>query len=410
MKSVTKDVLYAGTWRLADGTKFTATPADLRNAVEQGNRMLAEGIPAPWCWEHDLTAYPVKLSENAWFARGYFGKTLGYSLGKTEYGECVEMRGECFDAQDADQFERVAKVSPMVVRDYTDDTGKVWPGLTICHVAATPKPIQRKQNPPRIEPAAVALSAKNRGRSYCLGQLTREKDMPNEVPKPNPKDGADSGDPDAKDKTNESSPGDEVTIDKELLDLFAQAGWMLGDGVRDVEDLKGRMKAGIAMGLTMQKPQDDSMTASAGGDQIGAASSGPMIMSDLSPALQKAVSGIVEGNRAKLLDRVETLFKTGRIDPKRRADLTNQVKAVALSLNHDGTLTETKLQIVIETLEAQPANSVWSPKDQGGHKLSDFHAPPAPEELNGVDEKKRLDAYTTSMEERMKARGHGVKK
>lgn len=330
-----KDVLYPGRRVLADGTVLDVTLADMHNAVRQGNAMLTRDIPAPWCWEHNYDAYPARLSAspNEWFSRGYFGKTLRYRMGRTEHGPCVLMKVGVFDAKDEEQAKR-QPVSPMLVWDYIDDAGKTWPGMTIAHVAATPKPIQREQGPYR--PATAALSGlRGRCSRYApLGGSTMDGDKGKKGNEP-----AESG-------------------FKETIDLLSQLGLSVGDKVTDLATLNIALSALVAAGVSAtSEPDADDLAAN--GANTAPAGAGPMVMSGLTTAQANAMKGVIEGNRKDLLKRVDVLFDSGRINKPIADKLRNSLKTATLSLMADGSVKLIRQTIEIEAYEALPPNAIW---------------------------------------------------
>lgn len=366
-----KDVLYPGTWVLADGRRITVTRGDLANGVRQGNAMLRENIPAPWCWEHDMEAEPAKFSgKNEWFAKGYFGKTLGFCLSQTKLGPCVSMRVGLFDPKDKNQLDRVEKVSPMILWDYVDSSGKTWPGMTIAHVACTPKPIQRNQEKFKaVNSAALSGLSARCSKFAMLGESKPERSNM------------------AKDKEGDGD-GDTKGFDKELIDLLGQAGLQLGDGVMTLDDLKGRLKALIASGVTTSAAADQDDGTGLPGDGTGPAGVGPMVMSGLPEAVVKSVAGILDAKRTELINRVGTLFDSGRINKPIADGLKNRIKAAVLSLGNDGQIYRNELLTEVAAYEKLPASATWqkTEKDKKPANLSDFREVPKPE-IAGDDEK-----------------------
>lgn len=179
LRTVVKDVLHTGVFRLPTGERWECRPEFLRAAVVNGNGMLASGhVAAPLIWEHDLTVDPVPLAvllsslddPRTWaagVARGTFGYAARYKL-ETVRGEPVALAAiRVHDDADLKQFEKTRFVSARVNFDHTDTNGRHWPGASIGHIAATPQPVQMKQRPVGW-PWGVMLSATLPGRrSRC---------------------------------------------------------------------------------------------------------------------------------------------------------------------------------------------------------------------------------------------------
>ena len=151
MPTVTKDVLYPGKYRLQDGTWVEYTAADCRHLGQRLKDMLADGLPVPACWAHQDLAKPMPLEKLAALKADNVKLTLGYAKeGGVTAESVVEAKLEVPDPADAAKLPAVRFVSPEVVRDFVDERGKLWPGLSISHIAVTSRPVQRDQRPFRL--------------------------------------------------------------------------------------------------------------------------------------------------------------------------------------------------------------------------------------------------------------------
>lgn len=148
MKPLRVPLLKPGRYRLSDGRTVAYTKDDAKHVCNQGNKQIAAGLKVPLSWMHDPDAEPQYLSntkdsqlhDEAWVAKGYFGDVVRYEMAPD--GAAIAIVN-VHTPKDADQFQRVGTVSPCLLNNWTDEKGVKWPGLTIMHVASTPKPIQR---------------------------------------------------------------------------------------------------------------------------------------------------------------------------------------------------------------------------------------------------------------------------
>jgi hypothetical protein len=326
-----KDVLTSGRYRLSDGRVVTYTAEHVRQAAENGNAMLSAGLRCPGCWEHDQEAEPTYLSQSnpmSHLARGYWGEPVRFE----DRGGVLWAELDVPDQADADQLAKVRTVSPRIDFDFVDERGKLWPGCSIGHIAATPKPVQRDQKPVMFSQSK--LNTKRR-ESHFLSQATRE--------------------------TGSLDP-------KKAAGLLAKLGIHLGDGLTDWNDFGARLEAAVATksGNTDSNDDDDLGDEGLGTTIEGGASettASPPVM--MSQTIQGRMNQLIGAERAELSRRVDRLQRTMRIDGPTHRKLKAAVSAANLSLSGTGQLQFDPLVARIEAYESLPekaALNVLKPK------------------------------------------------
>lgn len=164
-----KDVLYPGTYHLGDGRVVTYTRDDVVHMAQRTKDMVAAGLAIPVCWEHQDDAVPLSAAElrarRARFNLGFLAK------GRVSPGGFLEAVLDVPLADDAQRLPAVRFISPEIRRDWIDGSGRLWPGLSITHLAATARPVQHKQQPFRPVPA-TQLSLARLSLAAYLGDRT----------------------------------------------------------------------------------------------------------------------------------------------------------------------------------------------------------------------------------------------
>lgn len=401
MVTLWREVLKPGTYRLPGGRTVTFTRRDVRNAEATGGAMLEDGLGVPLVWEHQAAAVPVYLSDftpaspdwPADFARHTFGRVTGYRVNARG---ALEAKHEIPDPAEAERFKGLLGVSPRLDVDFVDERGKLWPGVTVSHVAATPKPVQRDLAPPTL---LSQTAGRGRSRSTVfLSFATREGS-------------AVAKDDDEKDDAElesdaELPPDDAAAADPEpaltpapmnlteLVGLLGQCGVMVGEGVADLNDLVSRLKAVVAMkaGGDSGTGDDYAATAGAGADAAGGTRPGggpPAVMMSHT----RLPARIVAGDRRELARRADELFRTGRVDGATHRRLLAEAKAVDLSYTPAGEIAPHKLVHQLEAYEGLPAGCANALTGAGGKAaaLSQTRAAARPAELAGPNSPEAIE-------------------
>lgn len=390
-------VLIPGKYRLASGKVVRYTPADADNCVRVGNAQLKAGLSVPLCWEHDPRAKPDYLSRNApgkdsdlhdaaWVAKGFFGHTKRF---KKRSDGVVVAEVDIPDEADARQFVKVGKVSPMVARDWQDEKHVRWPGLTVLHIASTPKPIQRHLDavsayPGRFPHGAESLS--------FTATITRSKPMADEAK-----------------EAGEMGGGADTSVIAEIVEKLKELGIHMDGDIADLASLNSHLTTAIQTmnGGSATEPDGDEMPAE--GDPLSddtESVSQPMYMSQLPPKLAKKAAELKHRER---LDRIEKLGATNRVPATRKAELVKEAEAELLPFQADQLsqtdmakftadleLADTKLDIVIAAYEALPAGKLAAKGDALSHTTARVISP--------IKVKPAVEAEQDELEKDMRSR------
>lgn len=322
----TIEVLLVGTNRLPDGRVIAFDRERIARICAQANRQLKAAIRFPCAWMHDPRAKPLHLSAgvkdsqlhpDAWLARGYFGEPVKYA----QDAATGSLLAKVFipDEADARQFDKVGQVSPGLWQDWTDETGVRWPGLTIAHIAATPKPIQRHAKRVTEYPATYLSQPARAAAAYLLSFPTRSTHM------------ADEYDDDGTD-----TEGGETLDLSEVIDLLKKLDIHGMDGVADMPTLVAALKAAVHTKLgDAGEPDADNMGGPSDGDEdnTGGATAdvpAPVVMSH--PVFQKLAAKVGEYERAERVRRLKGLLDAGKINKTVHDKiLATKINAVNLS-------------------------------------------------------------------------------
>lgn len=351
------EVLAPGRYRLANGRVVEYTPEDIANAERKGNAMLRAGLSVPLCWEHDPRATPAYLSDlhqNAWLARGYFGKAAEF---KRSADGRLFVRPVIADDDDRKQFLRIGKVSPRLDWDWTDETGKKWSGLTVGHVAATPKPVQRNQQKvdPAYSPQFLSHAAGRSRRTDYLSLATRiEGNMADEI------------------ETEAPAGGDEVS---RIVKALRVAGLMIPEGTTDLAHLAIAVET--AVNTRHGEPdgdegdeEGDGLNEEVTNDDAGATGT---TAAGMPPAMMSLFAKAANTQAEEIDTRIRRLKSTGRIDSDLENQLRRELKSANLShlsFDRSGKLKPMKLLTTVEAYEALPAGKFAKGKPGKSGNLS----------------------------------------
>lgn len=312
-----KDVLYPGTYRLADGRRVTYTPDDVKRMASRVKEMVREGLQIPACWDHQTDAKPDRLAMRAKFNLGFVEDAEVTPEGYLSL--VMDVPGE----EDASRLPSVRFVSPEIVRDFVDGSGKKWDGPSITHIAVTPRPVQHKQQ--AFQPVRMSLDIVR----LSLGDYEMAEEM--------------------KDEGSENKGG-EI---KELIEALRGAGINVPDEVQDIPGLIIAVKASSGQdGDTMDTPEEPDE------EPIEEASS-PVIMS--------LTRKLVDMEREKLERRIKDLHSNGKVSRPVRDKLLADLKTERLSLTKTGDLGHSKLVSRVEAYEELEGVAFKGRRDRLGH-------------------------------------------
>ncbi len=330
MRSTWKDILYPGTVQVR-GQTYTFTPEDLRNAERVGNDRLREYF-VPVCWEHDPAAVPLGLSAAAQRARSVVGGVGSY---RVDSRGVLQARIDVDRDADADAMNRARFVSPLVHWDWVGEDGRKWPGLTVQHVAATPVPVQSKQQP-------ISLS-----RGSTVGPIYLSLSDYKEPPVA-----------EENETTTEEAPGTGgKDYFKEAMEHLKNKGVNLPEDTNPENAWERIVVAcmqgdDVAMDETPE-PEDDQVEVSTQPAPIG-----------LSQAERSSLARAEKLTRKELLGRIDAAFAAGKITPTVAKKLKNEASSVKLSFGEDGELKPNPVTHKLAIVEDLVAHSAWSKQAQ----------------------------------------------
>jgi hypothetical protein len=317
-----------GQWRWV-----TYKIADVKQCVKTGNDQIASGLTVPLCWMHDQAAEPQELSirtnPDSWMARGWFGEAVKWTFDPATQ-EAVAWC-EVPDPKDATQFKRVKKVSPGLKPNYVDQRGRVWPGMSVVHIASTPRPVQlglsSVADANRREFQGQYLShAADDGAVWLSHDVNiRGANM------------ADEKDPKDTPEMTEGMP-DAAKL-KELFGLLKQMGLHIHGEPESMDHAISLVKTAVA---TKQDGKLDGHEEPDGdepmelppvdGEESKPVGQNAMFMS-LSPDLQETCISTAKMKADLIAARIQKLMDTNRIDPERYEALLAEHNSADLSVN-----------------------------------------------------------------------------
>lgn len=150
METFVKDVLYPGVWHIPNGRggrkKVPFSRRDVRALQQRMQEMIAAGLSIPLAAEHQDQAKPLTAAERKadWVKRLTLGWAEDAEVAPEGY---LTARVAVPLAEDAARLPAARFVSPEIVHDFVDGTGRLWPGPSITHLAVTARPVQYPQRP-----------------------------------------------------------------------------------------------------------------------------------------------------------------------------------------------------------------------------------------------------------------------
>lgn len=178
MPKLNKDVLYAGTWKLADGRLFKCSPDEIPHFAKRMSEMLGVGLNIPLTWEHQENIYAMSQEEMQKKLADTTKATLGWAESAEAKAGALNMEVNVPAEDDASKLQTIRFVSPTIKNNYVDSKGRMWPGKSIIQLAVTPIPVQHEQKPFRgVVDAPMHLS---------LAGWTKDEQVDLAMPPPGP--------------------------------------------------------------------------------------------------------------------------------------------------------------------------------------------------------------------------------
>jgi hypothetical protein len=183
---VEKEVISPGSYFYIDEKtglprKWTVTAETTKHLHDQGNSMIALGLPVPVPFEHDYQAHPMTPKE----------KLLGNAGEVKEYRMKGDALWSIVDVQDEEAKKKVGKsirwTSPWI-SSFTDGSGRQWNNV-IAHLALTTRPRVTKQAPFQSISAALSLATENKvdvavagvAEGFCVSRAGRLVERDNKL-------------------------------------------------------------------------------------------------------------------------------------------------------------------------------------------------------------------------------------
>lgn len=381
-KLIWKDVLWPGRWSYPDGRVLRVTGGDVRNALRQGRRMLANRLGVPWNWEHQPDAFPRPAAEmsaavygdrdrRADWARNVIAPVAGYEVRDVPGRGPVLFAAVEYGRLTADERRRLVKaekVSCRLDRNFTDlrGDGTKYPGLVVSHVAVTPKPVEPDQGPFEMSAGWPA------DETFYLGAAA----MADELDDDDAPEGTDLETPAA---PAPAAGGDDPDL-QALIEALRGAGMNIPDEVMDLKHLVIAVKAsGKPAGGPAGGGDPDGLDYSAGGGGTQAGASPPMLMSQAAMAEKRPA--VVEVDRHELKARIKRLLNSGRVSPEVADALMREHGGFEMSYLPTGVpqVTADNLLGRVAAFETLPKGMVLAKSQPKGFDMSHTRpvAPPA---------------------------------
>lgn len=340
MAKVVKDVLYPGTYHLANGRTVTYTPQDVRNLNDRMAEMLSQATPIPFSLEHDDEARPTKnmsqlLADKTRNTIGWVEETRITPEG------FMENVLEVPDEEDVKRLPKIRFVSPQIEDDAADGEKRVWPGRSIVHIAATSRPIQKRQKP---FAAKLSAAGKNVVR-LSLGDVMAEE--------------------------NEAIEGEEEGAGKakylaEVVEALKADGYHLPDDTT-MENFVDRLHTACLTktGGKQEEKKDEEPTEVA---------QSPIMMS-LQKRADVMEARALKAERDNIVTRINGLSASGRITKPIKDKLLKEVNTVKLSLSETGELSSNDLATKVAAFEELPAGHSWPTRMSAESKITEVDPP-----------------------------------
>jgi hypothetical protein len=291
-------------------------------------------------WMHDLSAKPDVHNPNKWLAKEFFGHPIKWQYDENT-GEAVAV-ATIADPKDAAQAKKVKWVSPSIVYDYVDQTGRKWPGASVLHIASTPQPVQLGLTPvsdftayrqtllSRAASNAVWLSY---GTGVTRMQPNEEDEVIAEGELPVP-----GGEEMVGEETEDGGMGgDDGMADlNDIIGLFEKFGVEVPEGdYASIKELKDAVQAAVDKALA-GKGTDDMGAMGKDKEKDHAAAMMPPVLMSVAPSIPQHAEFIVrdaESRANRFREQINDLAKSGRIDITRRNEMLADLGAVNLSMD-----------------------------------------------------------------------------
>jgi hypothetical protein len=172
-----KDALKLGVASVPDGkggrTLQKFTQARVEHLAKRLRDMLDAGLNVPVAKEHQPSGKPMGHTEYEDYLRNKVDLLVGHTADGFLHPERghLEINVEAPTPEDEKALARARFISPEIVHNFRDGSGKLWPGESITHFALTPRPVQHGQEPfRRVERTALSHEGNGTPAGACTPQ------------------------------------------------------------------------------------------------------------------------------------------------------------------------------------------------------------------------------------------------
>lgn len=361
MWSIWKDTLYPGTVHVPRGAGqpprvYEFTDKEIAAAAKSLNAKVKAGYKIPVCWEHDEAANPLPLSDAAKRSKSTFSWAEEY---RVDPDGVLQVRIDGTDPDDEKQLPKTRFVSPMLDWDWVDSQGNLWPGMTIKHIAVTPRPRQQMQKPfgkntfdpagtsAKKSPGAIALSMDH----YYTGAKRRKGvAMADEI------DDTEGAEADAGAEGAEAQPAGDAGAFSEIMEMLAADNTHMPEDTTP-ENFLDRLRAALHQKI---KGGGD-LVPGEGTDPNDPNAMPPGVSVGQTPPVGMSLAEKQSVARAQTIERknlhstVQTLLAKGKITAEIAGKLKKEVEEIGLSFAADGSLRQNAVTIKLNAYDDLPA-------------------------------------------------------
>lgn len=371
---VKKDALKPSRYYLRDGRVFDVYPEDMPHYAQRLRDMTKSGLHIPITWEHQPSVKPFKNAEDlADRVKLTLGHVHDVSLDKS----VLEVKFDAPNPEDQKKLPAIKYVSPYIEMNYTDPSGKTWPGPSITHIAVTNNPVQTDQKPFQMSNNPLDLWSKGVALSMAdikekkVGKEEDDEDQEvygetpeatDGVPVPQEDETAPEEEGDEEGEEGEEVEDEEIVGDAskmgKVVTYLGHLGLMLPPETAP-ENFLDRLYTAVLTKLAADDPaaaMNQDQTETYGMTSAAKEANPPIVMSHNDPKLLAREKRLIDLERAGLKSRLEALFAKGRITPAIKQKLEESLSAVALSLADDGSLANNDFMIRLQAYEELPEN------------------------------------------------------
>lgn len=393
MATFVKDVLYPGSYWVSDGKggkkKVAYSRKDVEHLRQRMEEMLAAGLSIPLAAEHQDKAKPLTKEERQaeWIKK----LTMGWA-------EQAEIAPEGFLTarvqvpveEDARRLPAVRFVSPEIVNDFVDGSGRLWEGPSITHLAVTARPVNVNQKP--FQPVRMSVIR------LSLADFQGESMAEERENKEGKEGGEREGNGDGLDlkALRELLEGDGYAVPEQFtepaeflkhlhtaaMSKKALIDKLIEDEDEDEEEEEEPEEAGESGGELPPgvAPENGPVLMSLGGHKfqisrvrnpsrnrtnkgVGKKIQGKKAPVQLShgvdPRTARLEQALLSQSKERLQGRIAALYHSGRITKPIHDTMLLDLGTVRLSLDDSGQLASNAVIAKVEAYEALPAGSAW---------------------------------------------------